>query len=51
MGCYLHLNGHATLNAKCTPNGLVGRDSTGKVLSCASSKWSELTPAVASSLL
>ncbi|MBJ2771928.1 shufflon system plasmid conjugative transfer pilus tip adhesin PilV, partial [Salmonella enterica subsp. enterica serovar Corvallis] len=36
VGEYLHLNGQATLNAKCTPNGLVGRDSEGKVLSCAS---------------
>ncbi|HAH7153975.1 TPA: shufflon system plasmid conjugative transfer pilus tip adhesin PilV [Escherichia coli] len=38
-GEYLHLNGQATLNAKCTPNGLVGRDSTGRVLSCVSGKW------------
>lgn len=38
-GEYLHLNGQATLNAKCTPNGLVGRDSSGRVLSCVSGKW------------
>ncbi|NUA87985.1 shufflon system plasmid conjugative transfer pilus tip adhesin PilV, partial [Escherichia coli] len=38
-GEYLHLNGQATLNAKCTPNGLVGRDSTGRVLSCVNGKW------------
>lgn len=30
VGEYIHLNGQATLNAKCTPNGLVGRDSAGK---------------------
>lgn len=39
VGEYLHLNGQATLNAKCTPNGLVGRDSSGRVLSCVSGKW------------
>lgn len=50
VGEYLHLNGQATLNAKCTPNGLVGRDSAGKMLSCVSSKWSELTPAAASGI-
>lgn len=38
-GEYLHLNGQATLNAKCTPNGLVGRDSTGRVLSCVNGIW------------
>ncbi|EPO1178430.1 shufflon system plasmid conjugative transfer pilus tip adhesin PilV, partial [Escherichia coli] len=38
-GEYLHLNGQATLNAKCTPNGLVGRDSAGRVLSCVNGKW------------
>ncbi|HFP0392970.1 TPA: shufflon system plasmid conjugative transfer pilus tip adhesin PilV, partial [Escherichia coli] len=38
-GEYLHLNVQATLNAKCTPNGLVGRDSTGRVLSCVNGKW------------
>ncbi|ELC7341410.1 shufflon system plasmid conjugative transfer pilus tip adhesin PilV [Salmonella enterica] len=43
VGEYLHLNGQATLNAKCTPNGLVGRDSEGKVLSCASGKWKNVS--------
>ncbi|EFC0648294.1 shufflon system plasmid conjugative transfer pilus tip adhesin PilV [Escherichia coli] len=38
-GEYIHLNGQATLNAKCTPNGLVGRDSAGRVLSCANGIW------------
>ncbi|MCQ4942542.1 shufflon system plasmid conjugative transfer pilus tip adhesin PilV, partial [Escherichia coli] len=33
-GEYLHLNGQATLIANCTANGLVGRDSTVRVLSC-----------------
>ena len=49
-GEYLHLNGQATLNAKCMPNGLVGRDSVGKILSCVSGKWSDLTPAAASGI-
>ncbi|ECJ5978977.1 shufflon system plasmid conjugative transfer pilus tip adhesin PilV, partial [Salmonella enterica subsp. enterica] len=43
VGEYIHLNGQATLNAKCTPNGLVGRDSAGKVLSCASGKWKNVS--------
>ncbi|EAO8958543.1 hypothetical protein FW717_03070 [Salmonella enterica subsp. enterica serovar Ago] len=34
VGCYLHLNGHATLKVKCMPNGLVGRDSASQVFLC-----------------
>lgn len=36
---YLSIGGVATLGNTCTPNGLMGRDSTGKILSCQSGKW------------
>lgn len=38
-GEYLQINGTATLNAACSPNGLQGKDSTGRLLSCVSGKW------------
>ena len=39
VGELIQLNGQATAGAACTPNGLQGRDSSGKLLSCASGKW------------
>ncbi|EAV3978329.1 shufflon system plasmid conjugative transfer pilus tip adhesin PilV [Salmonella enterica] len=38
-GEYLQLEGTATAGASCSPNGLVGRDSTGAILSCQSGVW------------
>ncbi|MGE9442279.1 shufflon system plasmid conjugative transfer pilus tip adhesin PilV [Escherichia coli] len=38
-GEYLQLEGTATAGASCSPNGLVGRDSTGAILSCQSGSW------------
>ncbi|MBW8986293.1 shufflon system plasmid conjugative transfer pilus tip adhesin PilV [Escherichia coli] len=38
-GEYLQLEGTATAGASCSPNGLVGRDSTGAILSCQSGTW------------
>ena len=39
-GEYLQLEKTATAGASCSPNGLVGRDSTGAILSCQSGVWS-----------
>ncbi|MFP2698493.1 shufflon system plasmid conjugative transfer pilus tip adhesin PilV, partial [Escherichia coli] len=36
---YLQLEKTATAGASCSPNGLVGRDSTGAILSCQSGVW------------
>ncbi|CSN63590.1 shufflon system plasmid conjugative transfer pilus tip adhesin PilV [Shigella sonnei] len=38
-GEYLQLEKTATAGASCAPNGLVGRDSTGAILSCQSGVW------------
>ncbi|EGW8937832.1 shufflon system plasmid conjugative transfer pilus tip adhesin PilV [Escherichia coli] len=38
-GEYLQLEGTATAGASCSPDGLVGRDSTGAILSCQSGTW------------
>ncbi|MCV9168023.1 shufflon system plasmid conjugative transfer pilus tip adhesin PilV, partial [Escherichia coli] len=38
-GEYLQLEKTATAGASCSPNGLVGRDSTGAILSCQSGIW------------
>lgn len=38
-GEYLQLEGTAVVGAQCSPNGLVGRDNTGALLSCKSSRW------------
>ncbi len=38
-GEYLQLEKTATAGASCSPNGLVGRDSTGAILSCQSGVW------------
>ncbi|ENG5410221.1 shufflon system plasmid conjugative transfer pilus tip adhesin PilV [Escherichia coli] len=38
-GEYLQLEKTATAGASCSPNGLVGRDSTGVILSCQSGVW------------
>ncbi|EFN5525117.1 shufflon system plasmid conjugative transfer pilus tip adhesin PilV [Escherichia coli] len=38
-GEYLQLEGTATAGASCSPDGLVGRDSTGAILSCQSGVW------------
>ncbi|MCA1884845.1 shufflon system plasmid conjugative transfer pilus tip adhesin PilV, partial [Salmonella enterica] len=41
-GEYLQLEKTATAGASCSPNGLVGRDSTGAILSCQSGVWRAL---------
>ena len=38
-GEYLQMNGMATVNAACSPNGLQGRDSSGLLVSCVNGKW------------
>ncbi|ELW6256661.1 shufflon system plasmid conjugative transfer pilus tip adhesin PilV [Escherichia coli] len=38
-GEYLQLEKTATAGASCSPNGLVGRDNTGAILSCQSGVW------------
>ncbi|WIX50517.1 shufflon system plasmid conjugative transfer pilus tip adhesin PilV (plasmid) [Escherichia coli] len=38
-GEYLQLEKTATAGTSCSPNGLVGRDSTGAILSCQSGVW------------
>ena len=42
VGEYLQLNGTATANGTCSPNGLIGRTSTGDLLSCVSGKWTSI---------
>ncbi|MGE2247173.1 shufflon system plasmid conjugative transfer pilus tip adhesin PilV [Escherichia coli] len=39
-GEYLQLERTAVAGASCSPNGLVGRDNTGAILSCQSGRWS-----------
>ncbi|MCZ6284352.1 shufflon system plasmid conjugative transfer pilus tip adhesin PilV [Escherichia coli] len=41
-GEYLQLEKTATAGTSCSPNGLVGRDSTGAILSCQSGVWRAL---------
>ncbi|OVA21030.1 shufflon system plasmid conjugative transfer pilus tip adhesin PilV [Klebsiella pneumoniae] len=41
-GEYLQLEKTATAGASCSPNGLVGRDSTGAILSCQSGTWKKI---------
>lgn len=36
---YVQINGNAVENTACAPNGLVGRDTTGLLLSCQSGVW------------
>ncbi|END06144.1 bacterial shufflon constant region family protein, partial [Escherichia coli P0302308.2] len=38
-GEYLQLERTAVAGASCSPNGLVGRDNTGAILSCQSGTW------------
>ncbi|EOY8135976.1 shufflon system plasmid conjugative transfer pilus tip adhesin PilV [Shigella sonnei] len=38
-GEYLQLDKTAVANTKCSPDGLVGRDSKGAILSCQSGRW------------
>ncbi|WP_252409216.1 shufflon system plasmid conjugative transfer pilus tip adhesin PilV, partial [Escherichia coli] len=38
-GEYLQLERTAVAGASCSPNGLVGRDNTGAILSCQSGVW------------
>ncbi len=40
-GEYLQLDAVATAGAGCSPNGLIGHDSTGAILSCQSGVWSQ----------
>ncbi|EIZ9687487.1 shufflon system plasmid conjugative transfer pilus tip adhesin PilV [Enterobacter roggenkampii] len=37
---FVQLNGVATAGAACSPNGLIGRDAAGGILSCQSGVWS-----------
>ncbi len=39
MGEFIQLNGTAGEGGGCSPNGLIGRTSAGKILSCESGKW------------
>ncbi|CAM6226160.1 hypothetical protein QMY51_03375 [Escherichia coli] len=39
VGEYLQINGTATENTVCAPNGLQGRDTKGMLLSCVNGKW------------
>ncbi|WP_250879287.1 shufflon system plasmid conjugative transfer pilus tip adhesin PilV [Escherichia coli] len=48
-GEYLQLEKTATAGASCSPNGLVGRDSTGAILSCQSGVWRALGKVICSS--
>ncbi|HAO3514434.1 TPA: shufflon system plasmid conjugative transfer pilus tip adhesin PilV [Escherichia coli] len=41
-GEYLQLEGTATAGTSCSPDGLVGRDSTGAILSCQSGTWKKI---------
>lgn len=38
-GEYLQIDGVAIANTSCSPNGLLGRDSSGAILSCQSGVW------------
>lgn len=42
-GEYLQLDKTATAGTSCSPDGLVGRDSTGAILSCQSGSWIRLS--------
>ncbi|MDY8847028.1 shufflon system plasmid conjugative transfer pilus tip adhesin PilV, partial [Escherichia coli] len=39
------MNGVATAGWACSPNGLVGRDASGGILSCQSGVWRSPSPA------
>ncbi|UGA50139.1 MULTISPECIES: shufflon system plasmid conjugative transfer pilus tip adhesin PilV [Dickeya] len=39
VGEFAQLNGVANAGAGCSPNGLVGRDGSGKILSCVNGVW------------
>ena len=39
IGEYAQIDGLATENAGCSPNGLLGRDPSGKSLACVNGKW------------
>ncbi|MGT4729458.1 shufflon system plasmid conjugative transfer pilus tip adhesin PilV [Escherichia coli] len=41
-GEYLQLDKTATAGTSCSPDGLVGRDSTGAILSCQSGTWKKI---------
>ncbi|HFV5043455.1 TPA: shufflon system plasmid conjugative transfer pilus tip adhesin PilV, partial [Escherichia coli] len=41
-GEYLQLDKTATAGTSCSPDGLVGRDSTGAILSCQSGSWKSI---------
>ena len=50
VGEFIQLNGTATVGAGCSPNGLIGKDSTGAILSCSSGVWKsagKVTPTIA----
>ncbi|AUQ25133.1 shufflon system plasmid conjugative transfer pilus tip adhesin PilV [Dickeya zeae] len=39
---YVYVNGQAGVGGGCSPNGLIGRDGSGKILSCVNGVWSSL---------
>ncbi|MCU3543138.1 shufflon system plasmid conjugative transfer pilus tip adhesin PilV, partial [Enterobacter hormaechei subsp. steigerwaltii] len=39
---FVQVNGVATAGASCSPNGLIGRDASGGILSCQSGVWSKI---------
>lgn len=38
-GEFVYINSQAGVGGGCSPNGLIGRDSTGKILSCVNGVW------------
>lgn len=38
-GEFVYINGQAGIGGGCSPNGLVGRDSSGNILSCVNGRW------------
>lgn len=50
VGEYLQLNGTASENSGCNPNGLVSRDGAGKLLSCQSGLWKPMASDVSGTI-
>ena len=40
---YVQINGVATIDAACSPNGLIGRDGSGEILYCKDGQWKKST--------
>ncbi|MBX9446341.1 shufflon system plasmid conjugative transfer pilus tip adhesin PilV [Dickeya chrysanthemi] len=41
-GEFVYVNGQANVGWGCSPNGLIGRDGSGKILSCVNGVWSSM---------